>query len=145
MMRNEAAADRILSSRESWEQLKERAARAEQGDSTEEQQTAAVAQVSEKNTSRDDAAAKAAGPAYPTSSRSGPKDWDKLEVDEDEDVNDVNKFFRTLYKDASDEQKRAMMKSFTESNGTTLSTDWNDVGSRTLTANPPDGVEAKKW
>ena len=38
-----------------------------------------------------------------------------------------------------------MMKSFTESSGTSLSTDWEDVKARTVDAVPPEGVEAKKW
>lgn len=38
-----------------------------------------------------------------------------------------------------------MMKSFTESNGTSLSTDWTDVKDRTVETVPPEGVEAKKW
>ena len=90
--------------------------------------------------------AKPAGPAYPTSSRSGPKDWDKIGDGEDvEDGQDVNFFFKNLFKNATPEQQRAMMKSFTESNGTSLSTDWNDVKGRTVETSPPDGVEAKKW
>ncbi|OAA41747.1 SGT1 and CS domain containing protein [Metarhizium rileyi] len=86
-----------------------------------------------------------AGPAYPSSSRTGPKNWDKIGEDEDEEGDGVNDFFKKLYKDANPEQQRAMMKSFVESNGTSLSTDWNDVGSRTVETVPPDGVEAKKW
>jgi suppressor of G2 allele of SKP1 len=88
------------------------------------------------------------GPAYPTSSKTGPKNWDKVvdgEVAADEDDKDVNFFFKQLYKNATPEQQRAMMKSFTESNGTALSTDWNDVGKRTVETVPPEGVEAKKW
>lgn len=92
-----------------------------------------------------DSTAKPAGPAYPTSSRSGPKNWDKIAKDDDEGEAGVNDFFKKLYSDATDEQKRAMMKSFTESNGTTLSTDWGDVGKRTVETHPPEGVEAKKW
>jgi hypothetical protein len=38
-----------------------------------------------------------------------------------------------------------MMKSFTESGGTSLSTDWNDVKARHVDAVPPEGLEAKKW
>lgn len=38
-----------------------------------------------------------------------------------------------------------MMKSFTESNGTSLSTDWEDVKARTVETVPPEGVEEKKW
>ena len=86
-------------------------------------------------------------PAYPTSSRSGPKNWDSIGADEDEDESsgDPNAFFKKLYAGATDEQKRAMMKSFTESNGTTLSTDWGDVSSRKVETKPPEGVEAKEW
>lgn len=85
-------------------------------------------------------------PTYPTSSRSGPKNWDAVGADEDdEDGKDVNLFFKKLFKNATPEQQRAMMKSFTESNGTSLSTDWNDVKGRTVETVPPEGVEAKKW
>lgn len=91
-----------------------------------------------------------AGPAYPTSSRAGPKNWDKVvdleDKDEDEDEGkDVNDFFKKLYKDATPEQQRAMMKSFTESNGTSLSTNWDEVGKGEVKTVPPEGVEAKKW
>ncbi|OLN86870.1 SGT1-like protein A [Colletotrichum chlorophyti] len=85
------------------------------------------------------------GPAYPTSSKSGPKNWDKLEGADDEDERDINTFFKQLYKGATPEQQRAMMKSFTESNGTSLSTDWDDVKGRKVETVPPEGVEAKKW
>lgn len=88
----------------------------------------------------------AAAPAYPTSSKSGPKNWDKLEDgDDDKEDSDVNSFFKTLYKSATPEQQRAMMKSFVESNGTALSTDWNDVSKRKVETIPPEGVVAKKW
>lgn len=85
-------------------------------------------------------------PAYPTSSRHGPKDWDHIDAgDAAEEEGDVNAFFKKLYAGATPEQQRAMMKSFTESNGTALSTDWNDVKSRKVETLPPEGVEAKKW
>lgn len=88
-----------------------------------------------------------AGPAYPTSSVSGPKNWDSIADDDsdDESKQGVNQFFKNLYKGATPEQQRAMMKSFTESNGTSLSTDWDDVKGRTVETVPPEGVEAKKW
>ncbi|CAM1508002.1 Fc.00g048500.m01.CDS01 [Cosmosporella sp. VM-42] len=90
--------------------------------------------------------AKPAGPSYPSSSRTGPKNWDAVLADEDEeDGKDVNFFFKNLFKNATPEQQRAMMKSFTESSGTSLSTDWNDVKDRTVETVPPEGVEAKKW
>lgn len=85
-------------------------------------------------------------PVYPTSSRSGPKDWDNIAAaEDDDDGKDVNQFFKQLYANSTPEQQRAMMKSFTESNGTALSTDWNDVKSRTVETHPPEGVEARKW
>ncbi|KAM0561585.1 hypothetical protein ACHAPJ_002753 [Fusarium lateritium] len=85
-------------------------------------------------------------PSYPSSSRTGPKNWDNIgeDIDSDEEK-DVNVFFKKLFKGANPEQQRAMMKSFTESNGTSLSTDWNDVKDRKVETVPPEGVEAKKW
>jgi len=62
--------------------------------------------------------------------------WDDIGRlgDELEDVAPNNGFndwmMRQVLKDSSDEQKRAVMKSFTESNGTVISTDWKDVGNR---------------
>lgn len=32
-----------------------------------------------------------------------------------------------------------------ESNGTVLSTNWNEVGSKMVEGSPPDGMEVKKW
>ncbi|PNP57106.1 hypothetical protein THARTR1_02948 [Trichoderma harzianum] len=97
-------------------------------------------------TSSEKAPAAAPAPAYPTSSRSGPKDWDKFGAEENsDDEKDVNRFFKQLYKGATPEQQRAMMKSFTESNGTSLSTNWDDVKDKKVETVPPDGVEAKKW
>lgn len=89
---------------------------------------------------------KPAGQVYPTSSRTGPKNWDKIGAGEDEDEGkDINVFFKQLYKGATPEQQRAMMKSYLESNGTTLSTDWNDVKGRTVTTVVPEGSEIKDF
>ncbi|EHK97927.1 HSP20-like chaperone [Glarea lozoyensis ATCC 20868] len=85
-------------------------------------------------------------PVYPTSSKTGPKNWEKLAGEEkDDDDDDVNGFFKKLYKGADDDTRRAMMKSYQESNGTALSTSWGDVGSKKYETTPPDGMEAKKW
>lgn len=85
-------------------------------------------------------------PAYPTSSKSGPKDWDNIGDDDDEENNaDVDSFFKKLYQNSTPEQQRAMMKSYTESNGTALSTDWSSVGKGKVETQPPTGMEEKKW
>lgn len=115
-----------------------------------------------------------ATPSYPTSSRSGPKNWDKLASDltakkrssqkdkeknaadkgkvadgehaeEDDDMDSdyggdpVDSFFKKLYAGADDDTRRAMMKSYQESGGTALSTDWRDVGKRKV-----EPVESKE-
>lgn len=90
----------------------------------------------------------ASAPAYPTSSKKGATNWDKIDDGDDEDTEknaDVNSFFQQIYKDSDEDTKRAMMKSFIESNGTALSTSWNDAKGKTYQTQPPDGVEAKKW
>jgi suppressor of G2 allele of SKP1 len=40
----------------------------------------------------------------------------------------VNSLFQQIYADADEDTKRAMLKSYTESGGTSLSTDWQEVG-----------------
>lgn len=102
------------------------------------------------------------GPAYPTSSKSGPKDWDKItkdlrttdtddktnSLDDDDDYeggDEANHFFKKLFKNASPDVQRAMMKSYTESNGTSLSTNWEEVSKGPVETVPPDGMEARKW
>ncbi|KAF9574687.1 Cochaperone protein, partial [Lunasporangiospora selenospora] len=87
--------------------------------------------------------------AYPTSSRKT-KDWDALEreaaKDDDQPEGDkaLNQLFAKIYGDSDDNTRRAMMKSFTESNGTCLSTNWDEVGKGTVETRPPEGMVAKK-
>jgi suppressor of G2 allele of SKP1 len=101
----------------------------------------------EPTTKIPDEVIKAQAPVYPTSSRKGPVDWDKaLEgEDKDDEGEEIDGFFKKLYKDADPDTKRAMMKSYQESNGTALSTSWSDVGSKKVETVPPEGLEAKKW
>ncbi|WVN89178.1 uncharacterized protein L203_104394 [Cryptococcus depauperatus CBS 7841] len=82
------------------------------------------------------------------------KNWDKIDIEEDEvDSSDPNaggdaalqKFFSQLYSNSDDDTRRAMIKSFTESGGTTLSTDWSSIGKQTTPIRPPEGVEPKKF
>ncbi|KAI8546277.1 hypothetical protein RHMOL_Rhmol07G0104700 [Rhododendron molle] len=91
-------------------------------------------------------------PSYP-SSKPRTKDWDKLAAqvkkEEKEEKLDgdaaVNKLFGDIYQSADEDMRRAMLKSFVESNGTVLSTNWQDVGSKKVEGSPPDGMELKKW
>jgi suppressor of G2 allele of SKP1 len=78
------------------------------------------------------------------------KNWDALAkeiVPEEKPEGDeaLNALFKSIYKDGSDEQRKAMIKSFTESGGTCLSTNWSDVGARKVDITPPDGMVAKKY
>lgn len=59
--------------------------------------------------------------------------------------NAVNGFFQKIFGDADDETKRAMMKSYSESGGTTLSTNWDEVKKGPVEVKPPEGSEWKKW
>ncbi|KAI9106313.1 SGS domain-containing protein [Phlyctochytrium arcticum] len=87
-------------------------------------------------------------PAYPTSARKR-HDWDAMakEVDAEKPEGEqaLNALFQQIYRDASEETRRAMMKSYTESNGTCLSTNWAEVGSKPVETTPPEGMIAKKY
>ncbi|XP_069746743.1 protein SGT1 homolog [Narcine bancroftii] len=88
---------------------------------------------------------------YPSSSHHT-KNWDKLVMEIKKEENEekpegdaaLNQLFQKIYADGSDEVKRAMNKSFTESGGTVLSTNWTEVGKKTVAVNPPDDMEWKK-
>lgn len=82
----------------------------------------------------------------PENSGSKARNWDKVvkEIKDDEEP-DVNTLFKKIYSDGSDETRKAMNKSFMESGGTVLSTNWKDVGKDKVQIKPPEGMEWKKW
>jgi len=92
-------------------------------------------------------------PPVPSSSSSTvkpKKNWDKIVEEETkgeklEGEESLNKVFQDIYSNATDEQKKAMMKSYMESGGTVLSTNWDEVGKGEVKGSPPDGMEMKKW
>ncbi|CAB3397701.1 unnamed protein product [Caenorhabditis bovis] len=81
------------------------------------------------------------------------KNWDAIEkaaIQEEEQEKTVgdeatNHWFKTLYQNASDDVKKAMIKSYQESGGTVLSTNWEDIKSRKVEVQPPDCMEYKKY
>jgi len=89
---------------------------------------------------------------YPSSSHYT-RNWDKLAQDITKEEKDekldgdaaLNKLFQQIYSDASDDTRRAMNKSYQESGGTVLSTNWKDIGKEKTEIKPPDGMEYKKW
>ena len=97
-----------------------------------------------------DKPAQDSAPAYPTSSKTGVKNWDKVAAEDLDDKDEIegdetSHFFKKLYGGATPDQQRAMMKSYQESGGTVLSTDWSNVGNKTVVPEPPEGMEAKKY
>lgn len=120
--------------------------------------------LADRRASTNSTPADTSGPVYPTSSRHGPKNWDKVasdlsqkpkskskssskkekrekkesegsdsessaSVDSDYAGGDpVDGFFKKLYANADADTRRAMVKSYVESNGTSLSTNWSEVG-----------------
>lgn len=81
-------------------------------------------------------------PAYPTSSKHR-VDWEQVKPEAEDANNNIDTFFKDLYANASEEARRAMNKSFVESGGTVLSTNWNDVGTRKVTPKPPNDHATK--
>jgi suppressor of G2 allele of SKP1 len=83
----------------------------------------------------------------------GPVNWEKIEkeaIKEEEDTKlegdaAVNQMFSKIYADASDDMKKAMIKSYQESAGTCLSTNWSEVKQKKVEITPPDSMEYKRY
>ena len=80
-------------------------------------------------------------PKYPSSAKN-PIDTSKLDESELKDSEPtgeaaINALFQKIYADANEDTRRAMMKSFIESNGTVLSTNWDEVGEKAIDPIPP--------
>ncbi|ELP91983.1 chaperone binding protein, putative [Entamoeba invadens IP1] len=79
------------------------------------------------------------------------KDWDAVNKQLDEELKTDPKnespedFFKQLYSNATPEQQRAMNKSYQQSGGTSLSTNWGDIGKKDLKCEPLEGAEVKQW
>ncbi|KAF5287186.1 hypothetical protein FQR65_LT12315 [Abscondita terminalis] len=90
-------------------------------------------------------------PSYPTSKPG--KDWTAIEKEiKEQEAKEkpigeeaLNKLFQDIYGKGDDNVKRAMNKSYMESGGTVLSTNWGEIGKDRVEVKPPDGMEWKKW
>lgn len=76
------------------------------------------------------------------------KTWDNVvkEVEKEEEENgSVDELFKKIYSQSDEATRKAMNKSFLESGGTVLSTNWNEVGAKKVEMKPPSDCEFKKW
>lgn len=74
------------------------------------------------------------------------KNWDAI-IDEfekeEEKSQDVNELFKQIYDAGNEDVRRAMNKSFQESGGTVLSTNWSNVAEKKVEPKPPSDNDGK--
>lgn len=79
-------------------------------------------------------------PKYPSSAKK-PVDANSIGINEKEEEPTgeaaINALFQKIYANADEDTRRAMMKSFVESKGTVLNTNWSEVGSKNIEPIPP--------
>uniref|UniRef100_A0A0N5B891 SGT1 n=1 Tax=Strongyloides papillosus TaxID=174720 RepID=A0A0N5B891_STREA len=78
------------------------------------------------------------------------RNWDAIEKEvlaeeENESKDDINHLFQKIYASSNDDTKKAMIKSFSESNGTVLSTNWDEVKKGKVETKPPEDMEFVKY
>ena len=109
----------------------------------------ALPKATAKTVKSDDAAATKARPY------ASHKDWDQIdkELKENESKEKpegdqaMNNFFQSIYANADDETRRAMIKSYQTSGGTVLSCNWDEVKEKDYEKEriAPKGMEWKNW
>jgi len=86
----------------------------------------------------------------PYASGKSTKDWSKLEKEadvEEEEGDALNKLLKQIYKDADEDTRRAMLKSYQTSGGTVLTTNWKEAKEKDFAREikPPKGQVYKNW